>query len=45
MNPGTKGLIDFIAYVAGRQSEAPVFIDRDAMAACSYLDIGVKERP
>lgn len=41
----TEGLKDFIAYVAGRQSEAPVFIDRDAMAACSYLDIGITERP
>lgn len=41
----TKGLKDFIAYVAGRQNEAPVFIDRDAMAACSYLDIGITERP
>lgn len=36
----TKGLKDFIAYVAGRQADAPVFIDRDAMAAKSYLDIG-----
>lgn len=41
----TKGLKDFIAYVAGRQQDAPVFIDRDAMAACSYLDIGIKDRP
>jgi len=41
----TKGLKDFIAYVSGQQADAPVFIDRDAMAACSYLDIGDKALP
>ncbi|MBM62178.1 MAG: hypothetical protein CL484_04435 [Acidobacteria bacterium] len=41
----TKGLRDFISYVSARQADAPVFIDRDAMAACSYLDIGDKASP
>lgn len=36
----TQGLSDFITYVGSRQADAPVFIDRDAMAANSFLDIG-----
>ncbi|MGM0858616.1 MAG: DUF2303 family protein [Pseudomonadota bacterium] len=41
----TRGLKDFITYVSGQQADAPVFIDRDAMAARSYLDIGNKQTP
>lgn len=41
----TEGLASFIAYVAGRAPDGvPVFIDRDQMAARSYLDIGEQAR-
>ncbi|MGQ7249564.1 DUF2303 family protein [Halomonas sp. V046] len=41
----TEGLASFIAYVSGRAPEGvPVFIDRDQMAARSYLDIGEQTR-
>ena len=41
----TEGLADFIAYVAGRQESAPVLIDRTAMNAACYLDIGNTAAP
>ncbi|NWO10202.1 DUF2303 family protein [Chromohalobacter salexigens] len=42
----TEGLEAFITYLAVRASaDTPVFIDRERMAARSYLDIGKQESP